>query len=73
MKYWRCTITRWVGDDPQPGIVEARARDADGREWVFVDKSAIFSAEPLTSATEYPVGGIIGCEVILEESGVSHV
>jgi hypothetical protein len=73
VKYWRCTITRWVDDEPQPGIVEARTRDADGLEWVFVDKSAIFSAASLTSATEYPVEGVIGCNVVLEGPDVSRV
>jgi hypothetical protein len=60
-------------DALRPGIVEAHARDANGREWVFVDNSSIFSAEALTSATEYPVEGIIGCNVILEGSSVSRV
>ena len=73
VRNWRCTITRWVGDDPQPGIVEARAHDAEGREWVFVDKSAVFSALTLTRTTNYPVDGIIGCEVLLEGPRVSRV
>lgn len=73
MKYWRCLITRWVADEPQPGVVEARALDAHGQEWVFVDKSAVFSRELLTRDTAYPAAGIIGCEVIREGSEVSTV
>jgi hypothetical protein len=73
VKFWRCEITRWMADEPFPGIVEARARDTNGQDWVFIDKSAIFSAEALTGATKYPVDGVIGCNVVREASGVSRV
>jgi len=53
--------------------VEPRAHGAERREWVLVDKSAVFSAGTLTSTTAYPVDGIIGCEVLLEGLRVSRV
>jgi hypothetical protein len=42
---------RWVSEEPQPGWVEVRMTDAFGREWIFLDKPAIFGgdAEPFRS------------------------
>jgi hypothetical protein len=60
----RCTIVRWVSEEPQPGLVEANLTDADGRLWRFIDKTAIFSGEVLLETTEYPRPGVIRCEVI---------
>jgi len=57
-------IVRWVDDDPQPGVVEARLRDASGREWVFIDKAPVFTAEPIDAHSRYPRPGVIACEVI---------
>jgi len=59
----RVEIVRFV-DGYQPGVVEARLRDARGREWVFIDKLPIFTAEPLDSHSEYPQPGAIACEVV---------
>lgn len=65
MLYWRAKVIRWIDDDPgSGGWVEARAVDAEDREWVFVDKVPIFTIEPLTASTAYPVKGFIGCEVV---------
>jgi len=60
----RCEIVRWISDDPQPGWVEARFTDARGRTWSVVDKSAIFTAEPIGAHSEYPRDGIIRCELV---------
>ncbi len=57
-------IVRWVGDDPQPGVVEARLRDAFGVEWVFVDKAPIFTEQSLDASSNYPRRGVLACEVI---------
>jgi hypothetical protein len=57
-------IVRWVDGDPQPGVVEARLRDASGREWVFVDKWPIFAEEDLDAGSNYPRPGVIRCEVV---------
>lgn len=56
-------IVRYV-DDTQPGVVEARLRDAFGNEWVFVDKVPIFTEESLDANSLYPRRGVIACEVI---------
>jgi hypothetical protein len=59
-----CEIVRWVSDDPQPGVVEARFTDAAGTSWALLDKSAIFTAEPIGSHSVFPRPGIVRCEVL---------
>lgn len=56
-------IVRYV-DDAFPGWVEARLRDASGREWVFVDKWPIFAEEDLDADSNYPQPGVIRCEIV---------
>jgi hypothetical protein len=51
-------------DDPQPGWVEARFTDAHGEAWLFFDKWPIFSIEPLSRSSEYPVEVVLPVEVI---------
>lgn len=57
-------IVRYINDDPQPGIVECRFTDAWGREWAFIDKTAIFSVDDIDATSEYPRSGLIGCKII---------
>ena len=35
------SIVRWVDDEPQPGIVECKLTDLFGRDWTFIEKSAV--------------------------------
>jgi hypothetical protein len=58
-----CELVRWVSDEPQPGLVEARLVDADGVEWSFVDKVPIFTEAAVSATTTFPVPGGIRCEV----------
>jgi hypothetical protein len=58
-----CEIVRWTADE-FPGWVEVELLDADGIRWSFIDKAPIFSADPLTSATSYPVPGVIRCVIV---------
>jgi hypothetical protein len=60
----RVSITRYLGDEPQPGIVECEFIDAHGRCWRFVQKTAIISAGQLDGHTHYPQFGVIACEII---------
>jgi hypothetical protein len=60
----KVTITRYLSDEPQPGIVECQLVDAHGRLWSFVEKSAIVSAGLLHALTAYPQPGMIAGEVI---------
>lgn len=59
----RVAITRYVSDDPQPGIVECEFADAHGRRWNFAEKTAIVSADYLDARTTYPQPGVIACEI----------
>jgi hypothetical protein len=60
----KVTILRYVSDEPQPGIVECEFKDAYGRRWLFVDKTAIVSAEYLDAQSIYPRLGMITVDVI---------
>jgi hypothetical protein len=73
MRWLRCSITRYVDNEPQPGMVEARFVDAYGQEWVLVDKVPMFSTESLTRESEYPVDGVIGCEILTEMETITRV
>ena|SRR5436190_5789151 len=58
------TITRYISDDPQPGIVECQMIDARGRCWSFIDKVPIFSAAWLDAKSSYPQLGFIACQIV---------
>jgi hypothetical protein len=60
----RVTIVRYVSPEPQPGIVECKLEDAHGRQWSFVEKTAIVSAEHLDADTSYPQKGAIAAEIV---------
>lgn len=63
--YVAASITRWVSDEPQPGLVECRFTDVSGRECVFIDKDPIFTKAILTADSRYPQPGVVLCEIIL--------
>lgn len=56
-------IVRYLGDDPQPGIVECRFLDAVGVAHQFIEKTAVVSEELLSSACVYPRPAVIRCLV----------
>jgi hypothetical protein len=60
----RVSITRYVSDEPQPGMVECELVDANGRRWIFVEKTAIVSSANLDADTSYPRRGRIACEIV---------
>jgi hypothetical protein len=64
MALLRVSITRYVSDDPQPGLVECELIDRHGRRWSFVEKTAVVSDEVLGPETTYPRPGVIAGEVI---------
>lgn len=63
----RVTICRYV-DDGQPGWVDCRLTDAGGREWSFIEKVPVVSAEALDASSQYPRSGVIGCRVLERRS-----
>ena len=60
----KVTIIRYISDEPQPGIVECKLEDANGRQWTFVEKTAIVSAEHLDADTSYPQRGVLAAEIV---------
>jgi hypothetical protein len=56
-------IRRYV-DDSQPGWVECGLTDAGGREWLFIEKIPVVTAEDLGISSRYPQPGVIACQVI---------
>jgi hypothetical protein len=60
----RVEITRFVDEEPQPGIVVAQFRDADGRVHTIQDKVPLFTAAMLWSDSEYPQPGTAECQVL---------
>jgi hypothetical protein len=60
----KVTITRYLSDDPQPGIVECELCDAHGQRWRFVEKTAVVSADYIDGQTAYPQPGVIAGEVV---------
>ena len=65
----RVVIRRYVGDEPQPGIVACEFPDIHGRRHCFVEKTAVVSAEYLGADTSYPRPGVIACEVVSRGRG----
>jgi hypothetical protein len=64
----KATITRWVDDDPQPGIVETRLTDRFGNNYLFVTKFYDVSDSDLNANSEYPEPGFIGCKVLMRHT-----
>jgi hypothetical protein len=64
-------ITKYISDDPQPGIVECQLFDAYGNEWVFQDKTPLFTSLNLNADSDYPQPGGIACEIIKEWQDVN--
>ena len=60
----KVAIVRYIGDEPQPGIVECQFEDAHGHRWSFVEKTAIVSKENLDAKATYPQEGVVACEML---------
>ena len=60
----KVSITRYIADEPVPGVVESEFCDAHGRRWCFVEKTAYVTADILDRQSAYPRPGAIACEVV---------
>jgi hypothetical protein len=60
----RVAINRYLGDDPQPGIVECAFVDANGKRHLFIEKTAIVTSDYLDSKSAYPRSGVIACKIV---------
>jgi len=67
----RVTITRYVSDEPQPGLVECQFLDAHGCRWTFIEKTAVVSMDHLDAHTVYPRPGVIAGEVVRRGPGAA--
>ena len=57
-------ITKCIDDEGYPTLVECQFVDAHGCIKNFKDKDAVFTTELLDRNSNYPIVGIIGCEII---------
>jgi hypothetical protein len=57
------SIVRFV-DETQPGWVECKLVDAQGRAHRFVEKIPVVSSEDLRAHTALPRPGIIACKIV---------
>jgi hypothetical protein len=60
----RVQIVRFVDEEPQPGIVEAQFRDAQGKVHSIIDNGPLFTSTDLWSDSNYPQPGFIECRVL---------
>ena len=64
MQFVAIEISRFLGYDPQPGVVECTLIDAHGVSHVFVEKVAVVvGTDNLGSDSIYPQPGEIACKV----------
>jgi hypothetical protein len=61
---FKVVITKYISDDPQPGIVEGEFKDAWDNKFILIEKTAIFSSESLDNKSKYPRDGFVACEVV---------
>ena len=59
----KAKITKFI-DEINPGFVECQFVDANGLTQSFNDKVPIFTTKMIDKNSNYPVDGIIGCEII---------
>jgi hypothetical protein len=60
----KVSIVRYIGDDPQPGIVECQFQDAYGRRWSLIEKTLVVSVEQLDAHSVYPQRGVTVCKIV---------
>ena len=68
----RVEIARYT-DGHQPGFVECRLTDADGRVWSFEEKVPVVCDEDLDAGSRYPRPGSVGCAILGRDGGVVRV
>jgi hypothetical protein len=60
----KVSVTRFVSDDAQPGIIEAELWDVHNRCWRFIEKCSAVENLGLGPDTTYPQPGVILCTVV---------
>jgi hypothetical protein len=59
----RATATRWVADEPFPGIVDVQFTECDGSPVTVYEKCAVIDGD-LTKTTRYPAEVLLQAEMI---------
>jgi len=59
----KAKITRCIDDEGYPTFVECQFIDAHGCAQVFDDKDVFFTKELLDRNSNYPIDGIVVCEI----------
>jgi hypothetical protein len=59
-------------DDHQPGFVRCSFTDIENKEWFFIEKVPVVSAEYFDAESLYPRDGTIGCRVMKRQSGENN-
>ena len=59
----KAVVSRYIDDEPQPGVVECVFVDASGQSHAFIEKTAVVSQELLSVATAYPLACDLACEI----------
>ncbi len=68
MLYVKVLLNRIV-DESQPGWVECSLIDAEGEEWLFVEKVPVVSNQELDANSDFPQQGYIACTFLGERAG----
>ena len=64
----KAEVSRYIDDEPQPGIVECVFVDARGQSHFFIEKTAVVSNETLLATSVYPTACELACEIEAEWS-----
>ncbi len=59
----RATVTRWVADEPFPGVVEVQFAERDGRVVTIHEKCAVVNAL-LDRTAPYPVEVLLDAQIL---------
>jgi hypothetical protein len=59
----KAKVTKFI-DESNPGFVECQFVGVNGLIQIFNDKVPIFTTKMLDKNSNYPVDGIVGCEII---------
>jgi hypothetical protein len=68
----RVEIMRYTNNH-QPGFVECRLTDVDGRVWSFLEKVPVVTTEYLDAESRYPCAGAVGCTILGREGDIVRV
>lgn len=60
-------------DDWYPGWVKCIFKDANNKEWSFIEKVPVVTVENLTAGSKYPIEGYVECEILNKSSEIVKI